>query len=142
ELEDHGAAAQAFAAAAEAAPEAADWLRVLHVEQLAKAGDPRATTVATRLTGGTPPARMRRVLMEADAWVTAAETQKAIRRLDWEARVLNATGARNEAARLHLRRAELLLGSTEPAEGRRLLVLVARDAGAPADARREAAARL
>lgn len=135
----HGEAASAYQAAAANLPAAADWLRVRQVEQLVEAGDPDATTVATAMTGGTPPVRTRRVQLEAQAWITAAETNRAISRLDWEARVLNASGARAEAGRLHLERAKLMVGSTSPQDGRLLLAALASDATFPAQLRGEAA---
>jgi soluble lytic murein transglycosylase len=135
-------AAESYRLAAEDLPDLADWLRVLQVEQLVAAGDPSATGVATGLSGGSPVVRARRVLLEAEGWIAGAETDRAIRRLDWEARILNAEGARAEAAQLHLERARLLLGSAEPEAGRDLLRQVSADGGLPASTRLAAAQRL
>ena len=44
------------------------------------------------------------------------DVRKAIERLEWEARVLNASGARAESGRLHLDRARLMVGSTNPSD--------------------------
>ncbi len=138
----HDEAAIEYARAAAAAPDVADWLRVLHVEQLVAAGDPAATGVATSSSGGSAPARFRRVQLEAQGWITAAETGRAINRLDWEARILRAEGAMLEAAQLELDRARLLLGSTTPEEGRAVLRQLAESSVYPAAPRREAADRL
>ncbi|MQA90523.1 MAG: transglycosylase SLT domain-containing protein [Gemmatimonas sp.] len=139
---DHVTAALFFEAAAAGVPEVADWLRVKQVEQLVEAGDPMATSVASRQTGGSAAARLRRLELEASGWITAAETERAIDRLDWEARVLSAEGAYAEAGQLQLDRARLLLRSMRPEVGRELLRVVAEDTRAPATIRRDAAAEL
>ncbi|MEX2584352.1 MAG: transglycosylase SLT domain-containing protein [Gemmatimonadota bacterium] len=139
---DHGEAAAAYESAAEALPGIADWLRVLRVEQLVAAGDPAAISVATGQSGGSAPVRLRRVQLEADGWRIAAETGRAMQRLEWEARVLNAEGARAEAALLELDRARLLLGSADPTAGRVLLRVVAADARVPGRIRMVAASEL
>ena len=142
--DEHAAAATAYARAADATsdPDLADWLKVLQVEQLVESGDPAATTVATRITGGSATVRQRRVQMEAKAWVANADSRRAIERLDWEARVLNAGGARAEAAYLHLDRAELLLRIGRVAEGRALLAAVAQLTSATTEVRLTAARKL
>lgn len=140
--EDHAGAAEAFQQASVMMPELGDWLRVLQVEQLVKSGDPSATSVATGITGGSAPVRQRRVQMEARAWVDNADSRRAIERLDWEARVLNASGARAEAAYLHLDRADFLMRIGREAEGRALLASIAQLSSATADVRLGAARRL
>lgn len=142
ELGEHVEAARAYETAAAAEPEVNDWLRVLQLEHLVAAGDPLATALATSQSGGSAPARLRRVQLEAEGWITSAETNRAIARLDWEARVLTAAGAPAEAARLDLDRARLLRGSTDPTAARTLLRDLAADPGIPGDIRREAAERL
>jgi soluble lytic murein transglycosylase len=132
-------AARQFGAAAADLPGIADWLRVLEVQQLAAAGDPSVQVVATRLAGGSAPVRLVRVQTEARGWVTAAQTERAIERLDWEARILSAEGARHEAALLRLDRGRLLIGSTDPTEGRAVLREIAAAENVSADVRREAA---
>jgi soluble lytic murein transglycosylase len=141
-LGQHQEAAAAFAAAAGDIPEVSDWLRVLQVDQLVAAGEPTVTELATSMSGGSAPVRLRRVQVEAQAWTAAAQTERAINRLEWEARILSAEGARLEAATLHLDRARLLLGSTQPAEGRALLRQVAAEPALPASIRLEAAQKL
>jgi soluble lytic murein transglycosylase len=126
-LGNHEAAADAFARAAAELPLIADWLQIAQVEQLVENGAPEATTVVTSMSGGSAAARRRRAQLEARSWIAAAETDRAISRLDWEGRVLSAEGARHEAAQLHLDRARLLLGSTEPNGGKELLVMLAAD---------------
>jgi len=135
----HAEAAAAYEAAAGDLPDVADWLRVLQLDQRVAAGDPSATALAAGWTGGSSPVRLRRVQLEAQGWIAGAETDRAISRLEWEARILSAEGARAEAARLHLDRARLLLGSSDPAAGRALLRQVAAEPAFPAPFRLEAA---
>lgn len=136
---DHLAAAEWFSIAAADEPLVADWLRVLQVREMVEGGDPAATSVAISITGGSPTARTSRILMEARAWMTAAQTDKAIERLEWEARVLNASGAPAEAASLRLEEGRLLLGSPNPLVGRNLLGYIAADTAVPAGTRVQAA---
>jgi soluble lytic murein transglycosylase len=138
----HEAAAARYEAAAAALPDIADWLQVSRLEQLVEAGDPAATALASSMTGGSPSVRLRRVQLEAQGWIAAAETDRAIERLEWEARILSGAGARTEAAQLHLERARLLLGSATPEMGRELLRSVAADDRVPANLRLDAAQRL
>jgi soluble lytic murein transglycosylase len=118
---DHRGAAAAFAAAAQRIPDLEEWLSTLQVEQLGKAGDPAAVTLATNSTGGSAVVRMRRVEAEAAGWTARGDADRAIRRLEWEARVLASQGARGEAAQLHLIRAGLLRETGRGDQARELL---------------------
>lgn len=139
---EHDEAAASYAQAAGQLPELADWLKVLQVEELVASNDPSATTIATRLTGGSPAVRQRRVQLEAKAWVANAESRRAIERLDWESRILSAGGATAEAAQLNYDRAELMLRTGQEAEGRALLAEIARLTTATSDVRLAAARKL
>lgn len=138
-LGEHPAAADAFARAAAELPLIADWVQVEQVEALVEAGAADATALVTSMSGGSAAARMRRAQLEARSWIAAAETERAITRLDWEGRVLSAEGARHEASQLHLDRARLLLRSSNPASGRELIRLLAGDAALTPSIRLEAA---
>lgn len=136
---DPRGAAAALAAAAPLVPEVEDWLGVLQLEQLVKSGDRSVADLATRAVGGSSPVRLRRVRAEVQGWVERGDLPRAVRRLEWEARVLAAQGARAEAARLHLDRAGLLLRADREAEARELLRSLAQEPSVPAELRVDAA---
>jgi soluble lytic murein transglycosylase len=123
-------------------PELEDWLSALQVEELGAAGSSDAVTLATNATGGSAVVRMRRLQAEAAGWVAAGDPDRAIRRLEWEARVLSSQGARGEAAQLHLTRARLLRERGAAGEARDLLRTTASESSIPAPMRQSAAAML
>jgi len=135
-------AAEAYRLAAAEYPEISDWLTVSQLEQLASAGQPLPVTGPLAQGSASASVRMRRTLVVVADLVTGAETDRAIERLDWEARILNAEGARAEAAELHLERARLLLASSTAAAARDLLRTVAADVGVPPAMRVRAAQAL
>lgn len=138
----HAEAAEAFELAAAELPVVSDWLQSLYVRELVEAGDTAATTVATGMVGGAPPVRMRRVQLEARAWETDARTGRAIERLEWEARVLDHSGAHTEAGTLRIDQAELFFATDRSLEGRNLLAFIAAESNVAARVRLRAARRL
>ncbi|CAN5731164.1 hypothetical protein BH23GEM6_BH23GEM6_16050 [soil metagenome] len=139
---EHRAAAAAFAAAAQRLPQLEEWLSALQVEELGEAGAPSAAVLATMGAGGSPVVRMRRVEAEAAGWVAGGDSDRAIRRLEWEARVLSSQGARSEAAMLHVTRADLLIRSGRSDLARELLRTTAFESATPASVRQSAAQKL
>lgn len=133
------AAADAFAAAAGDLPAAADWLRALQAESLAKAGDPAATSVS--LPSGSAPALARRARAEASAWNRQDAPARAADALERAARALAGTDPAL-AAELANERADALVKAGREAEARDLLRRVALDTTASRAARTGAARRL
>src|SRR5690606_23338227 len=105
---DAAAAADAYSRAAEALPDVADWLRTLQIEQLAASGDPLTVSLVSASAPVSAPVRARRVEAEATARLAARDVAGAIRKLEWEERVLRAQGGVAEATRLQLARALIL----------------------------------
>lgn len=136
---DARGAAAAFGQAAKRLPELEEWLTALQMEQLGAAGDPTVAAVATSATGGSPVVRLRRVQAEAAGWEAVGDPARALRRLEWESRVLASQGARAEAATLHLSRAGLLTRLGRADEARELLRATAFETTNPAEARQRAA---
>jgi hypothetical protein len=98
-------AAATYAEAAEELPDLADWLRVLQVEQLVAAGDPRRRSVATGFEwrigpGPAAPRAARGAGVDRGGGDGSRDP-----RLEWEARILNAEGARAGSGALNLERA-------------------------------------
>src|SRR5690606_6491607 len=85
---------------------------------------------------------LRRVRAEVEGWTARGDLTRAIGRLEWEARVLGAQGARDEATRLHLDRARLLLRADRAAEARELLRATAWETSLPKELRLAAAQEL
>lgn len=144
-LADSGAAsasADAFARASAELPEIADWLRTLQVEQLAATGDPRTVALAASTAPLSPPVRVRRVEAEVAARDSSGDLAGALRKLEWEERVLRAEKAVAEAARLQVSRARLLARVDRAAEARELLRAVSWNTEALPALRAEAAALL
>ncbi|CAN5800593.1 hypothetical protein BH23GEM8_BH23GEM8_07080 [soil metagenome] len=139
---NHPGAAAAFAEAARRLPELEEWLSALQVEQLGAAGSPSAATLAATGTGGSAVVRMRRVQAEAQGWEVAGDAERALRRLEWESRVLSSQGARGEAAQLQLSRASLLMRIGRGEQARELLRATAFESTTPAPARQSAAQML
>ncbi len=139
---DPRGAAAAFEAAAPGFREVEDWLEVVRLEQLARVYEPSVPDLATRAIGGSSAVRLRRVRAEVGGWVKRGDHDRAIRRLDWEARVLSSQGARAEAAALRLDRARLLLESNRAVEARELLRSTAWETSLPGDLRLAAAEAL
>jgi soluble lytic murein transglycosylase len=140
---DPSGAAAAFARASALMPEIADWLQALQLEQLAAAGQPLPVSLASgRSPVMTPPVRVRRARAEAAARDVAGDLAGALRKLEWEERVLRTQDATAEATRLQVDRAALLSRAGRVAEARDLL----RDAAWQVDAlpatREKAAAAL
>src|SRR5690606_1935273 len=142
EAGDARGAAEALAAAAPLLPEVQDWLAVLRLEQLARLGDPTVAERATRGVGGSSPVRLRRVRAEVEGWTARGDLTPASGRPEWEARVRGAQGARDEATRLHLDRARLLLRADRAAEARELLRATAWETSLPKELRLAAAQEL
>jgi soluble lytic murein transglycosylase len=139
---DHQRAAEAFAAAAARVPELEEWLSALRFEQLGEAGAASAATLANNATGGSAVVRKRRVEAEAAGWVAAGDPERAMRRLEWEARVLSSQGARGEAVQLQLTRARMMMEHGRADQARELLRASAFETTAPATARLAAAQML
>lgn len=132
-------AAQAFGAAAVEFPAARDWLRTLQAEALAAAGDPEVVVVAAATSGVSGPMRARQARAEADFWLGAGDTTRAVDRLAREEQALMLLGEPGEAAPLQLERARLLRALGRGAEARDLLRTVAADSAADRDLRLRAA---
>lgn len=135
QTKDPRAAAASFAAAAPQLAEIEDWLHVLQLEQLARAEDPAVAQLATRGVGGSSPVRLRRVRAEVEGWIEQGDLARAIRRLEWEARVLAVQGSRAEAAQLQIERARLLLRGERAAAARDLLRSTAWETTVPKELR-------
>lgn len=135
-------AAAAYAAAADALPALADWLRALEAEHRLEAGDAGALGVAARAPRGSGPARLRALRTESAARLAAGDTAVALRRLGEESRVLAGMGMMDEAAGLALEQAALLLRVGRAAEARELLRATAAEPSWPAARRAAAASRL
>ncbi|HET8655579.1 MAG TPA: transglycosylase SLT domain-containing protein [Longimicrobiaceae bacterium] len=139
---DHAGAAAAFETAGSAVPAVADWLAALRTEQLAAAHDPTAVAVSVRAPTGSAPARVRRVEAEAEARRAAGDTDGALRRLEWEARILRGDGARAEAAQLDYDRARVLHAADRNGDAREALRQAAWESSADPSLRRRAAEML
>src|SRR5690606_25505872 len=85
------------------------------------------------------PARYRRVSAEVESRRRSGDNAGALRKLEWEARILGAQGAAAEAAKLRLARSRLLLETGDSVAGRRELRAVAWEADALGSTRAEAA---
>lgn len=136
---DARAAAGAFAGARAELPQIEDWMLALEAEQLAKAGDGSATSVARRGSAGSAPVRLRRVQAEVAGLLVANRRDEAILRLEWEARVLRGQDAAGEATRMDVERARLLMELGMPDAARDLLRAAAWETSAPAAVRQDAA---
>lgn len=139
---DAARAADAFASGATMMPEIADWLRTLQLEQLAAAGRPLPVSLAVSSTPVSAPVRARRVEAEVAAREAVGDIAGALRKLEWEERVLRAQDAVGEATRLQLVRARLLVEAQRHAEARDLLRSAASEQGALPAIRDAAAAAL
>ena len=135
-------AADAFGRAADLMPGIDDWLRTLQIEHLTEAGAPLSVTMTAESAPISPPARFRRVQAEATSRQRSGDVPGALRKLEWEARVLGAQGAVAEAAKLRLRRGLLLLESGDANSARAELRGVAWESGALGATRAEAAEAL
>jgi soluble lytic murein transglycosylase len=136
---DPAAAARAFDRASASLPEIADWLRTLQIEQLAAAGTPLPVSLATTSSPLSAPVRLRRVQAEVAVRRGADDLAGALRKLEWEERILRAQAAVAEASRLQVDRARLLMEQVRQEEARPLLRAAARETGAPPATRAEAA---
>ncbi|HET7322448.1 MAG TPA: transglycosylase SLT domain-containing protein [Longimicrobiaceae bacterium] len=142
EAGDHAGAAAAFGAAARSFPQIADWLTALQVEELAAAGDPAAVATSVRAGEGSAPARVRRVEAEVKARRQRGDDAGALRRLEWEARILRGGDTEQEAAKLELDRASILKEVGRGIAARELLRVVAWDGAASTSTRLDAAEML
>ena len=132
-------AASAFDRAADRMPQIADWLRTLQIEQLAAAGKPLSVSLIANSSPVTPPVRLRRVRAEAGFRASTGDVAGALRKLEWEERVLDAQEAVDESSQLRLTRARLLIDNGRSEEARELLRRVAWQTGALGSTREEAA---
>lgn len=136
---DLEAAAEMYGRAASAAPEIADWLTTLQVEALAPNSTALPVSLVTSSSPVTAPARLRRVQAEAEVRVRAGDVEGALRKMEWEERVLRAQGAIAEATDLRLARGLLLIEVDSSAEARRVLRSAAWESGASGATRGAAA---
>src|SRR5690606_129919 len=136
---DLEAAAEMYGRAASAAPEIADWLTTLQVEALAPNSTALPVSLVTSSSPVTAPARRRRGQAEAEVRVRAGDVEGALRKMEWEERVLRAQGAIAEATDLRLARGLLLIEVDSSAEARRVLRSAAWESGASGATRGAAA---
>ena len=122
-----------------AAPEIADWLTTLQVEALAPSSTALPVSLVTSSAPITAPARLRRVQAEAEVRLRAGDVEGALRKMEWEERVLRAQGAIAEAIELRLARGILLVEEGAVDEARRVLRSAAWESGAVGAIRGEAA---
>lgn len=136
---DPSAAAATYGRAADAAPEIADWLRTLQVEALAPTSTALPVSLVTSSAPITAPARLRRVQAEAEVRLRAGDVDGALRKMEWEERVLRAQSAMAEATELRLARGTLLMEEDSVEEARRVLRSAAWESAAMGETRGRAA---
>jgi soluble lytic murein transglycosylase len=139
--DDDAGAGRAFAAAAGDRTAAADWMRALEAEALARAGDAGVVRAAAAGSASAP-VRLRQARAEVRYWLARGDTARALDRLGVETRILEAAEAAPQAAELALEHARLLDAAGRDAEARAELRRVAADPRVPGAMRVRAAARL
>lgn len=137
--DDLTGAADAYGRAADLMPGIDDWLRTLQIEKLAEANAPLSVTLTATSAPISAPARYRRVAAEVASRTRSGDVAGALRKLEWEARILSAQGAAAEGAKLQLARGRLLLENGDEAAARTELRSIAWAADALAATRSDAA---
>jgi soluble lytic murein transglycosylase len=139
--DDAPGTADAYARAAKAGGEGADWMYALEAETRARAGDTDAARAAGAPSASAP-VRLRMARAEARLWLGRGDTARALDRLAREEPILSAAAAAPEAAEISLEHARLLDVTGRDTEARADLRKVAADTRAPGALRIRAAARL
>lgn len=139
--DDDAGAGRAFAVSAEGGTEAADWMRALEAEALARAGDGGVLRAAAAPSASAP-VRLRQARAEVRFWLARGDTARAVARLADEARALAAAEAAPQAAELALDHARLLAATGRDGEARALLLRVSADGRVSGPVRVRAATRL